>query len=114
MVPGQHRVMKPLPEEANLMTSPHPAIREAVLAAVLIMALPACSNDIWNASDLANWVRDRAVEQGCERDSIELEDWYREEGGKNLWHGSCRKSGSDDRMQFAIDVDPVWKPSAGG
>ncbi len=87
-------------------------IRPTLLTAVLVTALPACSNDIWNAGDLANWVRDRAVEQGCERDSIELEDWYREESGKNNWHGSCKKSCSDERMHLGVNVDPVWKTSS--
>lgn len=86
------------------------------IAAIAVAALVAagCSNDIWNAGDLAEWVRDRAVEQGCERNSIELEDWYRDESGKNIWHGSCLDRKNRQRMDFAIDVDPVWTPSSGG
>jgi len=96
------------------MTSSRPLIRLALVVAVIAVALPACSNDIWNVSDLADWVRDRAVEDGCERDSIELEDWCREKSGKYYWHGSRNRRDGGERMPFAINVDPVWKPSAGG
>jgi len=80
--------------------------------AVLLAALSACSNDIWNASDLANWVRDRAVEQGCVRNSIELEGWYREEGGEKNWHGRCIGRDNGQPIDFAVNVDKVWKPSS--
>lgn len=82
--------------------------------AVAALLVAGCSNDIWNAGDLAVWVRDRPVEQGCERSSIELEDWYRDEGGKNIWHGNCLDRDNRERVDFAIDVDPVWTPSSGG
>ena len=88
--------------------------RRMPLIACAALLAAACSNDIWNAGDLADWVRDRAVEQGCERNSLELEDWYRTEAGKNNWHGSCVSRGDGEKMTFAINVDSVWTPSSGG
>lgn len=83
-------------------------------AAVSVVMLTACGSSIWNGGDLERWVRDQAVKQGCGRSSIELEDWYREESGGNVWHGTCLRQGSSDRADFAIDVDKVWKPSKTG
>lgn len=100
---------------AIAVTCPLRKIELSVLAAVLVAFLAGgCSNDIWNAGDLAEWVRDRAVEQGCERESIELDDWYTTEAGKNNWHGSCTNRDGAERMRFAINVDSVWTPSSGG
>ena len=69
-------------------------------------------NEIWNAGDLADWVRDRAVEEGCARESIELDDWYTSEYGRNNWQGHCLKPGSAELMEFSIYVDSVWTPSS--
>jgi hypothetical protein len=87
-----------------------PATTCLFLTIALIMATQGCMPSIWNASDLADWVRDQAVEQGCQNDSITLEEWYRETEHGNSWHGSCVDS-SGATMAFAINVDPVWAPS---
>jgi uncharacterized protein YjbJ (UPF0337 family) len=81
------------------------------LAATVVAALilPACA-DIWNASDLALWVRDRAVAEGCQRETVELDDWYTLEAGHNVWHGTCRDGQGNDKA-FGINVDPVWTSS---
>ena len=71
--------------------------------------LTACSG-VWNAGDLAVWVRDRAVEQGCQRETIELEEWYTAEAGGNVWRGTCRDSRGTEQT-FGITVDRVWTPS---
>jgi hypothetical protein len=76
-----------------------------------ILAAAGCGGDIWNASDLAEWVRDRAVEEGCRRETILLEEWYRDEASGNVWHGTCENAGTGDDMSFAINVDSVWTPS---
>ena len=76
---------------------------------VLGLLLSGCTH-IWNASDLAVWVQDRAVDQGCQRESIELEDWYTETAEGNVWRGTCRDS-EGTSMRFGINVDSVWKPS---
>lgn len=89
-------------------------IRLVILCWIPVILATACTKDIWNASDLAQWVRDQAVEQGCERESIELEDWYTSEKGRNNWHGRCLKQGSDEQMDFSINVDSVWTPSSSG
>ena len=89
-------------------------IRLVILCWIPIILTTACTKDIWNASDLAQWVSDQAVEQGCERESIELEDWYTSENGRNNWHGRCLKQGSDEQMDFSINVDSVWTPSSSG
>ena len=65
---------------------------------------------IWNAGDLALWVRDRAVEEGCRRDTIELEEWYTETSGGNVWRGTCRDDQGNEKS-FEINVDRVWTPS---
>ena len=77
------------------------------MAAPLLLA--ACT-DIWNAGDLAISVRDGAVEQGCQRETIELDDWYTEGSGGNVWHGSCGDTEGNEKS-FGINVDAVWKPS---
>ena len=74
----------------------------------------ACMNDIWNAGDLADWVRDQAVEEGCERESIELDEWYTSENGRNNWQGHCQKHQGGEQMKFSINVDSVWTPSSEG
>lgn len=73
------------------------------------LLLSGCTN-IWNASDLAAWVQDRAVDQGCQRESIELDDWYTETAEGNVWRGTCRDSAGTS-LPFGINVDSVWKPS---
>ena len=70
-----------------------------------------CGGDIWNAGDLAQRVRDRAEEEGCRRESIVLEEWYRNESSGTVWHGTCEHAGSGDEMTFGINVDSVWTPS---
>ena len=73
--------------------------------------LAACtSTSIWNAGDLAVWVRDRAVDQGCQRETIKLDDWYTAEAEGNVWHGICRDPKGNEKA-FGVNVDPVWKPS---
>ncbi len=80
-----------------------------VQATAFALLLSGCAR-IWNASDLAAWVQDRAVDQGCQRESIELEDWYTETAEGNVWRGTCRDSAGAS-MRFGINVDSVWKPS---
>lgn len=82
--------------------------------ALVALLASGCSNDFWNAGDLAAWFRDRAVELGCGRESIELDEWYTSEAGKNNWHGRCADRESGEHMPFAVNVDPVWQPSSGG
>ena len=77
--------------------------------AALGLLLSGCA-DIWNASDLALWVRDQAVDQGCQRDTIELEAWYTETPEGNVWRGICQDSAGHSRS-FGINVDSVWTPS---
>ena len=83
--------------------------RQAVVAIALPLLLAACTN-IWNASDLAVWVGDRAVEQGCQRDTIELDEWYKAERQGNVWHGTCQDA-AGNQQSFGIHIDRVWKPS---
>jgi hypothetical protein len=71
-----------------------------------------CASQIWNASDLHDWVVDRAAAQGCTRQSIELKDWYEKGPEGNEWHGNCINAKTGKGMSFRINVDSVWKPSA--
>jgi hypothetical protein len=81
----------------------------AALAAPVLLA--GCTGaDIWNAGDLAVWVRDRAVEQGCQGETIKLDEWYTAEAEGNVWHGTCRDAQGSTKS-FGVNVDPVWKPS---
>jgi hypothetical protein len=99
------------------MNSRLPVDRYARLAASKLMAVSTivalfvfgCSS-IWNASDLAAWVRDRAVQQGCQRETITLEEWYTETAEGNVWRGTCC-DGQGNAKSFGINVDSVWKPS---
>lgn len=50
------------------------ALRGKPLSLAGALVLLGCAS-IWNAGDLAVWVKDRAVEQGCQREAIALEDW---------------------------------------
>lgn len=76
---------------------------------ILILLVSGCS-DIWNAGDLAVWVQDRAVEQGCRRETIQLEEWYTETTEGNIWRGTCQNAQGNTKS-FGINVDPVWTPS---
>ena len=80
-----------------------------ILIAFLLVSMVGCSN-IWNASDLAVWVKDRAVEQGCQRETIELEEWYTKTDDGNVWRGTCREAQGNTKS-FGINVDTVWRPS---
>ena len=76
---------------------------------VLGLLLAGCTN-IWNAGDLADWVRDRAADEGCQPASIQLEDWYTETADGNVWRGVCLDSAGNSKS-FGINVDSVWTPS---
>lgn len=86
------------------------ALKRLLLSSAVVMIIGGCGGGIWNAGDLALWVRDRAVEEGCRRDTIELEDWYTETAGGNVWRGTCRDD-QGNAKSFAINVDRVWTPS---
>ena len=88
------------------------ATRVAIVTFLPIAAGSGCEKKIWNAGDLAEWVRNQAVEQGCKRESIELAEWYASDAGRNDWHGSCLKGDNQERTNFSINVDSVWKPSS--
>ena len=83
-------------------------IQNAVLAGAL--TLSGCASSIWNAGDLAQWVRDQAALQGCQRDTIVLEEWYTQTDEGNVWHGTCKDTDGQHR-NFGINVESVWKPS---
>jgi uncharacterized protein (DUF2147 family) len=88
-------------------------VRCVPFAALTLAAVSmGCASQIWNASDLIDWVKDRAVEQGCTRQSIELKDWYEKGPDGNEWHGSCISAKTGKAMNIRINVDSVWKPSA--
>lgn len=82
----------------------------AILIPVLALMLTGCWQ-IWNASDLIKWVKRQAENAGCTPGSIKLEDWYVEQGGENVWPGTCTNKVSGEPMSFAIGIDAVWQPS---
>ena len=55
---------------------------------------------------------DEAVKQGCERGSIQLDEWYKAESTGNVWHGTCLDRELGEPMRFAVNVDTVWTPSS--
>ena len=75
-----------------------------------ILTLSGCASSIWNAGDLARWVKDQAVKEGCQRDTIVLDEWYTQTGEGNVWRGTCKGADGQQR-DFGINVDSVWKPS---
>lgn len=83
--------------------------KRVLAATIAAFVLTGCAS-IWNASDLAVWVKDRAVKEGCQRETIELEEWYSKTEDGNVWHGTCRDE-RNNPMSFGINVDSVWKPS---
>lgn len=84
-----------------------------LIGMVMFLLLNACTtrDRIWNASDLEAWVREQAVEQGYRKDSIELDEWYREVGDQLVWHGEGVETASGKKSSFGIRVDEVWSPS---
>jgi hypothetical protein len=87
------------------------AATQLMTGTMLVVIFVTGCTSIWNASDLAVWVKERAVEQGCRRDTIELEEWYTETSEGNVWRGTCRDSLGNSKS-FGINIDQVWKPSA--
>ncbi len=74
------------------------------------LTLSGCASSIWNAGDLVQWVRNQAVLEGCQRDTIVLEEWYKQTDEGNTWRGTCKDTEGQHR-DFGIHVDSVWKPS---
>ena len=86
------------------------ALSTAPLVAIgVVLVLSGCAS-IWNAGDLAVWVKDRAVAQGCQRETIVLDDWYEQTAEGNVWRGTCRDIAGNPKP-FGINVDAVWTPS---
>ena len=79
------------------------------MAIGLVLLLSGCTS-IWNAGDLAVWVKDRAAEDGCSRETITLDEWYVRTDEGNVWRGTCRDAQNAPKS-FGINVDPVWTPS---
>jgi hypothetical protein len=73
--------------------------------------LAGCSG-IWNAGDLAEWVRSQAIEAGCAPESIALDDWYTPRDGVNVWLGECVSQETGETIRLEIGVDRIWTPSA--
>ena len=95
----------------NRVKRSHAPFKIAGMLRVLtsVALLSGCSQ-IWNAGDLAVWVKDRAEGQGCVRETIVLEDWYTSTAEGNVWRGTCRDA-KDNPKSFGINVDSVWTPS---
>ena len=83
--------------------------RKTAVTVLVALALSGCT-EIWNASDLAAWVRNHAVVQGCRRETIELETWYTETAKGSVWRGTCLDEQGAGKA-FGINVDGVWQPS---
>ena len=80
------------------------------IAAIAAAALYGCSPSIWNAGDLAEWVRGEAIEQGCKPGTIVLEEWYTQTASGNVWRGTC-ETVDKPSQSFGVNVDDVWTPS---
>ena len=80
--------------------------RFLVLVLLALLTLAGCTQ-IWNASDLIDWVRVQAEGEGCDPQTIELADWYEERDGENVWPGACVDAQSGETMNFAIGIDSV-------
>jgi len=84
--------------------------RRLLAAPAVLLCVFGCAG-IWNAGDLAVWVRGQAVEEGCRRETIQLEEWYSKTNDGNVWRGTCIDD-QNNPMAFEINVDSVWTPSA--
>jgi hypothetical protein len=80
------------------------------LATVVAVVMSGCAS-IWNAIDLAIWVKDRTVEQGCQCGTIELEEGHTETAEGNVWRGTCRGTPGNSKSP-GITVGPVWTQAA--
>jgi len=56
----------------------------SLLLSVFVMLAGCTRSNIWNAVDLSEWVKDQAAKESIVRESIQLDDWYHSEGGKNV------------------------------
>ena len=74
-------------------------------------AVAGCSPQIWNASDLIEWVESQAVKEGCDPATVELDEWYSEREDGNHWLGTCVDQDSGETVTFSIGIDAVWTPS---
>ena len=85
-----------------------------ILLSLVLMAgiVSGCADDIQNAGDLGQWVKKQAVRQGCIADTVDLEEWFVAEAGKNNWHGTCVSRVSNESIEFSINVDSVWTASS--
>ena len=84
--------------------------RILLIVPLIVLALAGC-NQIWNAGDLVEWVKQQAVKQGCDPATIEIDDWYTGTADGNVWMGTCTDAQSGDTIELAINVDSVWTPS---
>ena len=85
-------------------------MRVVGLLLIFMLLLAGCSQ-IWNAGDLIEWVEQQAVRQGCDPETIELDEWYLETDQGNVWQGTCVNKESGATMTLGINVDSVWTPS---
>ena len=85
-------------------------MKRLLIVTVLAMAVLSACNQIWNAGDLAEWVREQAVDQGCDPTTIKLNEWYDATDEGNVWSGTCVNATSGESMTFGINVDSVWTP----
>ena len=85
----------------------------SLIGLILSFLMLSCStrDKIWNASDLEIWVREQAVEEGYQKESIQLDDWYKKEDSRLVWHGEGIETASGKKSSFGIRVDEIWTPS---
>ena len=80
------------------------------LVPLTALVLTGC-NQIWNAGDLAEWVRVQAGDQGCDPATTELNEWVDATEDGNVWSGTCVNALSSASMSFGINVASVWTSS---
>lgn len=85
-------------------------MNKIVTAAVLTILLYGCGQ-VWNGADLQAWVVQRALEQGCNSETLLLDEWYTQESEKLIWYGQCTNDKTGEEVKLAIPVDSVWSPS---
>ena len=80
------------------------------LVPLMALVLTGC-NQIWNAANLAEWVRVQAGDQGCDPATTELNEWVDATEDGNVWSGTCVNALSSASMSFGINVASVWTSS---